>query len=195
MSANHFGNHTDAHRVGSLQQVQHLQPFFQLRIALLLDEGFQCRCRFSNLNPRHPCHCHCPQHSSLQYAICRFLFSIWYTLHAQDKTNIKTAAEAAEALRPVAGNFAFFLFATGIVGTGLLAIPVLAGSAAYAVGEALKWPIGLERKPLEARGFYLILSTATLIGLAINFTPIDSMQALFWAAVVNGTVAPRANAS
>ena len=112
------------------------------------------------------------------------------TLHAHGKTDIKTAADAAEALRPIAGNFAFLLFASGIVGTGLLAIPVLAGSAAYAVGEALKWPTGLERKPLEARGFYLILGTATLIGLAINFTPIDPVQALFGAAVVNGIVAP-----
>ena len=112
------------------------------------------------------------------------------TLHAQGKMEIKTAAEAAEALRPVAGNLAFLLFGGGIIGTGLLAIPVLAGSAAYAVGEALQWPTGLERKPLEARGFYVILAAATLIGLAINFTPIDPIQALFWAAVANGVVAP-----
>ncbi|XGW00392.1 MAG: Nramp family divalent metal transporter [Leptolyngbya sp. BL-A-14] len=149
---------------------------------------------------------HAPEQASRQFQRIRFdtyigmgfsnliayfiILTAAVTLHAQGKTDIKTAAEAAEALRPIAGNFAFFLFATGIVGTGLLAIPVLAGSAAYAVGEALKWPIGLERKPLEARGFYLILGTATLIGLAINFTPIDPIQALFWAAVVNGIVAP-----
>ncbi|MGE5660178.1 MAG: NRAMP family divalent metal transporter [Actinomycetota bacterium] len=112
------------------------------------------------------------------------------TLHAQGKTDIQTAAQAAEALRPVAGNFAFVLFAGGIIGTGLLGIPVLAGSAAYAVGEVLKWPTGLERKPLEAKGFYVILAVATLIGLSINFTPIDPIQALFWSAVVNGVVAP-----
>lgn len=112
------------------------------------------------------------------------------TLHAQGKTDIQTAAQAAEALRPVAGQFAFWLFAGGIIGTGLLAIPVLAGSAAYAVGEALKWPTGLERKPLEAKGFYAILAVATLIGLAINFTPINPMKALFWSAVFNGVVAP-----
>lgn len=112
------------------------------------------------------------------------------TLHAQGKTDIQTAAQAAEALRPIAGNFAFFLFAGGIIGTGLLALPVLAGSTAYAVGEALKWPTGLERKPLEAKGFYVILTVATLIGLGINFTSINPIKALFWAAVVNGVVAP-----
>ncbi len=112
------------------------------------------------------------------------------TLHAYGKTDINSAAEAAEALRPVAGNFAFWLFAGGIIGTGLLAIPVLAGSAAYGVGEALKWPTGLERKPLEAKGFYAILALATLIGLAINFTPINPIDALFWSAVFNGVVAP-----
>ncbi len=112
------------------------------------------------------------------------------TLHAQGHTNIESAQQAAEALRPVAGNFAFLLFSLGIVGTGLLAIPVLAGSAAYAIGEALKWPIGLERKPLEAKGFYVILAVATLIGLGMEFTPINPIQALFWAAVANGIVAP-----
>lgn len=112
------------------------------------------------------------------------------TLHAQGHTNIESAQQAAEALRPVAGNFAFLLFSLGIVGTGLLAIPVLAGSAAYAIGEALKWPTGLERKPLEAKGFYIILAVATLIGLGMEFTPINPIQALFWAAVANGIVAP-----
>lgn len=112
------------------------------------------------------------------------------TLHAQGKTDINSAAQAAEALRPVAGNFAFWLFGGGIIGTGLLAIPVLAGSAAYGVGEALKWPTGLERKPLDARGFYTILALATLIGLGINFTPINPIDALFWSAVFNGVVAP-----
>ena len=111
------------------------------------------------------------------------------TLHANGKTDIQTAAQAAEALRPVAGQFAFLLFALGIVGTGLLAVPVLAGSAAYAVGEMLRWPTGLERKPLEARGFYAVIAMATLIGLGLNFTSIDPIKALFWTAVINGVVA------
>lgn len=111
------------------------------------------------------------------------------TLHAQGKTDIQTAAQAAEALRPVAGPFAFLLFALGIIGTGLLAVPVLAGSAAYAVGEMLQWPTGLERTPLEASGFYVVLALATLLGLSLNFTPIDPVQALFWSAVINGVVA------
>ncbi|NUN67145.1 divalent metal cation transporter (plasmid) [Pseudanabaena biceps] len=113
------------------------------------------------------------------------------TLHTQGKTDIQTASEAAEALRPIAGNFAFFLFSVGIIGTGLLAVPVLAGSAAYGLGEALKWPTGLERKPLEAKGFYVILAISTLIGLGMNFfTSIDPVKALFWSAVINGVVAP-----
>jgi len=113
------------------------------------------------------------------------------TLHTQGKVDIQTASEAAEALRPIAGNLAFFLFSVGIIGTGLLAVPVLAGSAAYGLGEALKWPTGLERKPLEAKGFYVILAISTLIGLGMNFfTSIDPVKALFWSAVINGVVAP-----
>lgn len=86
---------------------------------------------------------------------------------------IESAAQAAEALHPVAGNFAFLLFAGGIIGTGLLAVLVLAGSAAYAVGEALQSATGKERKPLEAKGFYVVLPVATVIGLGINFTPMN----------------------
>lgn len=112
------------------------------------------------------------------------------TLHAQGKTDIQTAAEAAEALRPIAGNFAFLLFSGGIIGTGLLAIPVLAGSAAYAVGEAMQLPIGLDRQPSEAKGFYVVLAVATLLGFAIDLTPIDPIQALVWAAIANGLAAP-----
>jgi Mn2+/Fe2+ NRAMP family transporter len=111
------------------------------------------------------------------------------TLHASGVTGIQTAAQAAQALRPLAGNFAFVLFSLGILGTGLLAVPVLAGSAAYAVGEALRWPVGLERRPLEARGFYAILAAATLIGVALNFSPVDPVRALFWAAIINGVTA------
>ena len=111
------------------------------------------------------------------------------TLHANGITNIETSSQAAEALRPVAGPFAFGLFALGIVGTGLLAVPVLAGSAAYAVGEARKWPVGLARKPMQAKGFYASLALATIIGIVINFSPINPIKALYWSAVINGIVA------
>jgi NRAMP (natural resistance-associated macrophage protein)-like metal ion transporter len=112
------------------------------------------------------------------------------TLNAHGQTEIQTAAQAAEALRPVAGKFAFLLFSLGIVGTGMLALPVLAGSAAYAVGEAFGWRTGLEAKPKRARKFYLVLAATMLAGLALNFVQIDPIKALFWAAVVNGLVAP-----
>ncbi len=117
------------------------------------------------------------------------------TLNVHGVKTIDTAAQAAEALRPFAGRLAFTLFALGIVGTGLLAVPVLAGSAAYAVGEALKWPTGLDRKPLAAKGFYCVLAVATLLGLAMNFPEIQTythltpIRALFWSAVINGIAA------
>ena len=110
------------------------------------------------------------------------------TLNAHGITNIETSAQAAEALRPIAGAFAFALFAVGIIGIGLLAIPVLAGSCAYALGEALDWPIGLDRLPLDAKAFYGTILASTLIGVAINFIGFDSVKALFWAAVINGVV-------
>ncbi|HUN45356.1 MAG TPA: divalent metal cation transporter, partial [Stellaceae bacterium] len=111
------------------------------------------------------------------------------TLSAHGITDIGTSAQAAEALRPIAGEFAFLLFALGIIGTGLLAVPVLAGSAAYAVGEALEWPIGLARLPKEARAFYATIAVATAIGVAMNIVDIDPIKALFWSAVLNGVVA------
>jgi NRAMP (natural resistance-associated macrophage protein)-like metal ion transporter len=111
------------------------------------------------------------------------------TLHAHGKTSIETAADAARALEPVAGRFAFALFSLGIVGTGLLAVPVLAGSAAYAVGESNGWKCGLEHKPWEARGFYAVIAAATLVGIAIDWSPLDPIKALFWSAVINGIVA------
>jgi Mn2+/Fe2+ NRAMP family transporter len=111
------------------------------------------------------------------------------TLHVSGKVDIQTSRQAAEALKPVAGEFAFALFTLGIVGTGLLAVPVLAGSAAYALGEARKWPIGLAREPLEARAFYVTIVFATLAGVAISFSPLDPMKALFFSAVINGVVA------
>jgi NRAMP (natural resistance-associated macrophage protein)-like metal ion transporter len=111
------------------------------------------------------------------------------TLNAHGVTDIQTSAQAAEALRPIAGEFAFFVFAIGIIGLGLLAVPILAGSAAYAIGEALGWPTGLSRLPADAKAFYGTISIATLIGVFINFTDIDPITALFWSAVINGVVA------
>jgi NRAMP (natural resistance-associated macrophage protein)-like metal ion transporter len=111
------------------------------------------------------------------------------TLHRQGITQIGSAAEAAEALRPVAGQFAFGFFAMGIIGTGLLAVPVLAGSAAFAVAEVFGWKEGLEYKPRQAAGFYSIIVLATLVGALIDWSPIDPMRALFWSAVLNGLAA------
>ena len=111
------------------------------------------------------------------------------TLHAHGITNIATAADAASALRPIAGPFAQAVFSAGIFGTGLLAVPTLAGSAAYAVGDSLDWIVGLSRNALEARAFYGTIAGATLVGAAIALSPIDPMKALFWSAVINGVVA------
>ncbi|MEO7729207.1 MAG: divalent metal cation transporter, partial [Burkholderiales bacterium] len=111
------------------------------------------------------------------------------TLNENGVTDIQTSAQAAEALRPMAGDFAFALFAAGIIGTGLLAVPVLAGSAAYAVAEALRWPIGLGRTLTNAKGFYAIVTVATILGVALNFSPVDPIKALFWSAVINGVIA------
>jgi len=110
-------------------------------------------------------------------------------LHAHGKTDIRTSADAATALKPIAGKFAFLLFASGIVGTGLLAIPVLAGSAAFAVGETFKWRTGLEQKPGRAKLFYGAIAAATLGGMILSFTPMDPIKMLFWSAVINGMVA------
>ena len=111
------------------------------------------------------------------------------TLHAHEVKDIQTSSQAAEALRPIAGEFAFVVFALGIVGTGMLAVPVLAGSAAYALGEALRWPVGLAQKPGRAKAFYGAIAAATLIGAALNFSPLDPIKALFWSAVINGVAA------
>ena len=111
------------------------------------------------------------------------------TLHANGVTDIQTSAQAARALRPVAGAFAETIFALGVIGTGLLSVPVLAGSAAYAVGEARKWPTGLARQPMEAKAFYAVICIATIVGMIMNFTPIDPIRALYWSAVINGVVA------
>jgi Mn2+/Fe2+ NRAMP family transporter len=111
------------------------------------------------------------------------------TLNAHNVTDIETSSQAAEALRPIAGDFAFTIFALGIIGTGLLAVPVLAGSAAYAVGEAMHWRVGLSQQPLRARAFYATIAAATIVGAALNFTPLDPIKALFWSAVINGVAA------
>jgi NRAMP (natural resistance-associated macrophage protein)-like metal ion transporter len=117
------------------------------------------------------------------------VFATAATLHAGGITEIETSAQAAEALRPIAGDAATIIFALGIVGTGLLAVPVLGSSAAYAIGEARRWPVGLARRPREAKAFYGTLVVATLLGAALNFTPIPPMKALYWAAVLNGIIA------
>ena len=112
------------------------------------------------------------------------------TLNARGITNVQSAAEAAEALRPVAGDLAFGLFALGIIGTGMLAVPVLAGSAAYAVCESFNWREGLDRKPREAKAFYTVIAVAGLAGVAFNMFGLDPMKALYWSAVVNGLLSP-----
>lgn len=111
------------------------------------------------------------------------------TLHVNGKTNIQSSAQAAEALKPIAGPLAELVFAVGIIGTGLLAVPVLAGSAAYAIGEGRRWKVGLSRKPKEAIAFYSVLGFSGLCGIGLNFMPIDPIQALYWSAVINGVLA------
>ena len=111
------------------------------------------------------------------------------TLHAHGVTDIQTSSQAAQALKPVAGPATFVIFALGIVGTGLLAVPVLAGSAAYALGEAFGWHVGLARKFERAKAFYATIAVSVGVGAALNFTPIDPVKALFWSAVINGVVA------
>jgi Mn2+/Fe2+ NRAMP family transporter len=111
------------------------------------------------------------------------------TLQKAGISDIQTSTQAAQALKPVAGEFAFAIFALGIIGTGLLAVPALAGSAAYALGETRRWPVGLARTPMEAKGFYGTILVATLVGCGICFSPLDPIKALFWSAVINGVVA------
>ncbi len=110
------------------------------------------------------------------------------TLHTNGQTDIQTAEQAAAALKLVAGEWSFMLFSLGIIGTGMLAIPVLAGSAAYAVAEVRGWRTGLEQAPRDAMPFYAVLGAAILLGIGIDFTPLDPMKALFWSAVLNGII-------
>jgi NRAMP (natural resistance-associated macrophage protein)-like metal ion transporter len=111
------------------------------------------------------------------------------TLHASGITNIETAAQAAASLRPLAGRFAAVLFALGIISTGLLAVPVLAGSTAYALAETRGWPLGLGRLPRNARAFYATIAIVTMVGALLNFSPVSPIKALYWSAVINGLVA------
>lgn len=111
------------------------------------------------------------------------------TLHTAGKTDIQSAADAAQALKPVAGNFAFAIFSLGIIGTGLLAVPVLAGSSAYAVCEIGGWNASLEHKPMRAKVFYAVITVGMILGVAIDWSPINPMKALFWSAVINGVAA------
>jgi NRAMP (natural resistance-associated macrophage protein)-like metal ion transporter len=110
------------------------------------------------------------------------------TLNLHGITDIQTSAQAATALRPIAGEFAFVLFSAGIIGTGLLAIPVLAGSSAYAMAGAFKWKNSLERTPMQAKHFYGVIAISTLIGIMLGFTAIDPIKALYWSAVINGVI-------
>ncbi len=110
------------------------------------------------------------------------------TLYAHGLTTIETSAQAAEALRPIAGRFAFLFFTLGIIGTGMLAVPVRAGSAAFAIAEAFRWKRGLELKPSGGVRFYSVIALATLIGIGLGFTRLDPIKALFWSAVLNGVI-------
>jgi len=112
------------------------------------------------------------------------------TLHSHGIVKIETAKQAAEALRPLAGNAAYLLFTLGLIGTGMLGVPVLAGSCAYAIAEASAWRGSLEKKPRGAKKFYGVLGVAMLLGLAINYAGLDAVKMLFWSAVTNGILAP-----
>jgi NRAMP (natural resistance-associated macrophage protein)-like metal ion transporter len=111
------------------------------------------------------------------------------TLNVHGVTDVETATQAAQALEPLAGRYAYILFSAGIIGTGLLAVPVLAGAAAYAAGEAMRWRVGLEAKPNKAKKFYATLGAATIVGLCLNFIHLSPIKALFVAAVINGVLA------
>ncbi len=112
------------------------------------------------------------------------------TLHAHGKTSIATARDAAEALRPLAGNAAYWLFTVGLLGAGMLGVPVLAGSSAYAVGEAAAWRSSMREKPRSARPFYAVIAISLILGMAMNYLRFDPVAMLFWAAVLNGVLAP-----
>jgi Mn2+/Fe2+ NRAMP family transporter len=112
------------------------------------------------------------------------------TLHAHGVTKISTAEQAAQALQPLAGNGAYWLFTLGIIGTGMLGVPVLAASSAYAICEGLSWGASLDRHPRVAPKFYGVLSAALAVGMALDFAGLDAVKMLFWSAVTNGVLAP-----
>ena len=118
------------------------------------------------------------------------IFTTAATLFKAGKTDIKSATDAAEALRPLAGNGARVLLALGLIGTGFLAVPILTGSAGYALSEALSWKHGLDNKPQQAKRFYAVIAISTLVAMQINFMNINPISALFWTAVINGFLAP-----
>jgi NRAMP (natural resistance-associated macrophage protein)-like metal ion transporter len=121
-------------------------------------------------------------------AIC-IIFATAATLHATGVVTIETSSQAAEALRPIAGKLTFVIFAAGIIGTGLLAVPVLAGSSAYALSETFRWLEGLDRRPLQAKAFYATIAVSTMAGVGLNFSSLNPVKALYWSAVVNGVLA------
>ncbi|MGB6898283.1 MAG: divalent metal cation transporter, partial [Candidatus Acidiferrum sp.] len=112
------------------------------------------------------------------------------TLHAHGQTHITTARQAAEALRPLAGKGAFLLFTLGLIGTGMLGVPVLVGSSAYAVAEAANWRGSMAYRPKKARAFYGVMATAMALGFALNYMGLNAVKMLFWSAVINGLLAP-----
>jgi Mn2+/Fe2+ NRAMP family transporter len=112
------------------------------------------------------------------------------TLHVAGKTDIQSAADAAQALRPLAGSAASILFAVGIIGAGFLAVPVLTGSTAYAVSETFGWKCSLDHKPRDAKHFYAVIAVSTLVGISIDFLGINPIKALLWTAVINGLISP-----
>src|SRR2546421_8530349 len=112
------------------------------------------------------------------------------TLHAHGRTHITTAREAAEALRPLAGGGAYGLFTLGLIGTDMLGVPVLAGSSAYAISEAAKWPNSLEYRPRKARQFYYVVAVSVVLGLILDYAGFDAVAMLFGSAVINGVLAP-----
>lgn len=121
---------------------------------------------------------------------CFIILTSAATLHAHGKTTIATARDAAEALRPFAGDGAYWLFSLGLIGAGMLGVPVLAGSCAYAFAEAAHWRGSLEVQPPRAIGFYSVMAFAMALGLALDFAGFDAVKMLFWSAVGNGVLAP-----
>src|SRR5438034_63698 len=150
----------------------------------------RCRCCSKSLCPTEDMFDTCVGMGFSNLVAFFIILTTAVTLHTSGTgKGIQTAADAAKALQPLAGPLAFGLLAVGIIGTGMLAVPVLAGSAAYAVAETFQWHASLESRPRQAGKFYLLLSAAIVIGIVLNFVGIDPIRALYWSAVVNGVVA------